>query len=203
MMNGELHLTDSTEEKTYSTKQKNIEGDKLRIILNYSSEGPGKKALMFTLDLWSFNQPIMLMRHTTTNVSKNPVEDMKVYNFMDFDIGGTRSYKDDIGEYDSENGIMMIWDKSPLYVTMTSRPRPDAWDIAAPIKLKVKPTHRDLKNNLRMDMKDIASGMQWNIGNIAPKERKSVDIVLTSAVSLDEVKSLISRGWQFFEKKMQ
>ncbi|MFW9769395.1 MAG: hypothetical protein ACFFF9_06055 [Candidatus Thorarchaeota archaeon] len=38
---------------------------------------------------------------------------------------------------------------------------------------------------------DVATGLQWNLGNIEPSESKSVDIVLTSATNLEEVKTLI------------
>lgn len=166
-------------------------------------EGATEPNVALGLDLWSYNKPILLVRHTTTNISSSSVEDLKLHSFFDFDVGGPASYKDDIGVYDPESGVIMAYDKTRLSVAMTSRPQPDRWEISTPLKLKVTPNRRDLKNNLELGPKDIATGLQWNLGNIKPNESKSVDIVLVSAVSQDETYSLLENAWGLFTRKIR
>ncbi len=155
------------------------------------------------LDLWSYNKPILLMRHTTTNVGSSRIEDLKLHSFFDFDVGGPTSYKDDIGVYDPERGVIMAYDATKLSVAMTSRPHPDRWEISTPLKLKVTPIRRDLKNNLELGPKDIATGLQWNLGNIELGESKSVDIVLVASVSQDETSSLLENAWSLVARKIR
>ncbi len=143
------------------------------------------------------------MRHKTANIGASRVEDLKLHSFFDFDIGGPTSYKDDIGVYDPERGVIMAYDGTRLFVAMTSRPQPDRWEISTPLKLKVTPNRRDLKNNLELGPKDIATGLQWNLGNIEPGESKSVDIVLVSAVSQDETSKLLESAWKLFARKIR
>ncbi|MCJ7817244.1 MAG: hypothetical protein MUP60_00165, partial [Candidatus Thorarchaeota archaeon] len=147
--------------------------------------------------------PVMLIRHRVTNLSDKVIEDMKLYNLMDFDVGGPSSYKDDKGIYDEDSGLISACDDNPLCVAMASKPVPDAWEIASPIKLKVNSKNRDLKKNLELGPKDIATGLQWNHGNIEPNESKTVDIVLSCATNLSEAKALIKNSWELFKKKIQ
>jgi hypothetical protein len=143
------------------------------------------------------------MRHRTTNVTDKPIEDLRIYNFMDFDVGGPASYKDDKAVYDPETGIMIVYDGNPLHVALASRPKANRWEISPPTKLRIDEVSRDLQNNLELGPKDVATGLQWNLGNLEPSESKSVDIVLTSATSLKEVKTLIPQGWSLFDKKIR
>ncbi len=155
------------------------------------------------IKVWSHNKPIMLIRHRSTNVTNKTIEDLKIYNFMDFDLGGPASYKDDQAVYDPDSGIMRVFDGNPLHVALASRPKPDHWEISPPTKLRINEETRDLKNNLELGPKDVATGLQWNLGNLEPSESKTVDIVLTSATSLEEVKTLIPQGWSLFDKKIR
>jgi hypothetical protein len=122
---------------------------------------------------------------------------------MDFDVGGPSSYKDDIGVYDDKTGLMSVFDENPLCVSMASKPTPDAWEIGSPIKLTVDSKNRDLKRNLELGPKDVATGLQWNHGNLEPNESKTVDIVLACSTNLDEAKTLIEDSWELFKKKMR
>ncbi|MHA2023082.1 MAG: hypothetical protein ACTSWQ_05420, partial [Candidatus Thorarchaeota archaeon] len=90
-----------------------------------------------------------------------------------------------------------------LCVAMASEPKPDAWEIGSPIKLKPSSENRDLKKNLELGPKDIATGLQWNQGNIEPNETKTVDIVLVCSTNLDEAKALIKDSWELFKKKIR
>jgi hypothetical protein len=171
--------------------------------LRHRPEGATEPEVALRLDLWSHNKPILLVRHTTTNVGSSRVEDLKLHSFFDFDVGGPMSYKDDTGVYDPESGVIMAYDDNGLSVAMTSRPQPDRWEISTPLKLKVTPNRRDLKNNLELGPKDIATGLQWNLGNVEPGAAKSVDIVLVSAVSQDETSSLLESAWSLFARKIR
>ncbi len=122
---------------------------------------------------------------------------------MDFDIGGPASYKDDKAIYDPEKGVMIVYDGNPLHVALSSRPKADRWEISQPTRLNVDEDSRDLKNNLELGPKDVATGLQWNLGNLNPSDSKSVDMVMTSAASLNEVKTLIREGWSLFDKKIR
>jgi hypothetical protein len=153
--------------------------------------------------MWSYNTPIMLIRYEVTNLSDKLIEDLKLYNIMDFDVGGPSSYKDDTGVYDTAAGRISACDDNPLCVAMASEPKPDAWEIGSPIRMKPSSGYRDLKRNLELGPKDIATGLQWNHGNIKPNETKSVDIVLVGSANLDEAKALIKNGWEMFKKKIR
>ena len=202
-MDGLFWSSESTESKSIT-----LEGDEygtgtLRVSLNHSPLLDSMITARMDINVWSYNKPIMLIRHRTTNVTDKPIEDLKTYNFMDFDVGGPASYKDDKAIFDTEAGIMLVYDGNPLHVALASRPKADRWEISPPIKLSVDENSRDLKNNLELGPKDIATGLQWNLGNLEPNESKTVDIVLTSATSLEEVKTLIPEGWSLFDKKIR
>jgi hypothetical protein len=98
---------------------------------------------------------------------------------------------------------MLVYDGNPLHVALVSRPKADRWEISPPVKLNVDEKSRDLKNNLELGPKDVATGLQWNLGNLEPNESKTVDIVLTSATNLEEVTTLIPKGWSLFDKKIR
>jgi hypothetical protein len=96
-----------------------------------------------------------------------------------------------------------MWDESSLYVDLTSNPIPDCWEIAPPVKLRVKQNSRDLQNNLSLGPKDVATALQWNLGDLDVSESKTIDIVLTAGQSSEETELLISKAWELFDKKMR
>ena len=98
---------------------------------------------------------------------------------------------------------MTFWDENSLYVSIVSRPNPDGWEISAPFGLNVTEDQRDLKNNLELGPADIAAGLQWNVGNLQPNESATIEVVIASGVSLDEVSALIPEGWKHFGTKMR
>lgn len=176
--------------------------DVLKVVLRFS-EDIANPLVELNHDLWSKNRPVLLWRHSLKNVSEKVLEDVKAYIFMDFDIGGPRSYKDDMGKFDPEEKLMVIWDDNKLFVVMNSRPEPSRWEISAPFELTIKEDHRDLENILEHEPGDIAAGLQWNLGDLQPGCSATVDVVITAAVSLDEAKKYIPLGWQLFGTKIQ
>ena len=136
-------------------------------------------------------------------IFKKVIDDLKLYNLMDFDVGGPSSYKDDIGVYEESVGIISACDDNPLCVALASKPKPDAWEISSPIKLKANGENRDLKKNLELGPRDIATGLQWNHGRLESNETKIVDIVLACSSNLDEAKDLIKDSWDLFGKKIR
>ncbi len=195
--------TESTESKSFALESEESGKGILNVSLSHSPLLDGMKTTRTTINVWSFNRPIMLIRHRTTNITDKSIEDLRTYNFMDFDVGGPASYKDDKAVYDPETGLMLVYDGNPLHVALVSRPKADRWEISPPTKLRIDEESRDLKNNLELGPKDVATGLQWNLGNLEPSESKSVDIVLTSATSLEGVKTLIPEGWSLFDKKIR
>jgi hypothetical protein len=196
-------VVESTEAETISVAESKQEKGSLRLMLNHTPQGFEEPVVGFRLDLWSYNKPVLLLRHTTTNLSSSQVEDLKVYSIFDFDVGGPTSYKDDIGAYDYENDLIMVYDESQIFVAMSSRPKPDGWEISSPLKLKVESDSRDLKKNPEMGPMDIAAALQCNLGDLQPGDSRTVDIVLASTHGLDEVRSLIDASWGFFKKKIR
>jgi len=203
LVDGVLYEVSSTEKETISIDSKESDKGRVRIVLNHKPKGFDSPIARFDIEVWSHNTPIMLIRHRVTNLSDKIIEDLKLYNLMDFDVGGPSSYKDDTGVYDEETGLISACDDNPLCVAMSSEPKPDAWEIGSPIKLKANSENRDLKKNLELGPKDIATGLQWNHGNLEPNESKTVDIVLACSTNLDEAKSLIKDGWEKYEKKIR
>ena len=173
------------------------------VVLDYSPVAGGCPVVRLEIEVWSQNKPFMLIRHKITNLSENIIEDLKLYNLMDFDVGGPASYKDDIGVYDENTRTISVFDDTPLCVAMASKPGPDAWEIEAPSKLMVDSENRDLKMNLELGPKDVATGLQWNHGSLGSHEYKSVDIVLVSASNLEEARTLINSSWDLFKKKIR
>lgn len=198
-----LYEVSSTEKTTISFESEESGKGCMHIVLNHTPIEGGSPIAKFDIEVWSLNTPVMLIRHKTTNLCDKIIKDMKLYNLMDFDVGGPSSYKDDIGVYEEESGIISACDDNPLCVAMTSKPRPDAWEIGTPLKLKVDSENRDLKKNLELGPRDIATALQWNHGDLRPTESKSVDIVLVCATNLDEAKALFNKSWELFEKKIR
>ena len=201
LLGNECIIAESTEElDIFTSPRKELKGDVLKITFQNTPRQVKNPILHFSIEVWSYNEPIMLIRHTSTNITKSEVKDIKLYHFMDFDIGGPRSYKDDSGKYDSEKSIMAIWDETPIFVYLTSKPTPDRWEINSPVKLSIREDHRDLQSNFSLGPKDIASALQWNLGDLDVSESKSIDVVLTAADSLEEAESLIPKAWKLFDK---
>ncbi len=202
-MNGIAAVVESTEAESISVAECRQEKGGLHLELNHTPQEYEEPVVRFSLAMWSYNKPFLLLRHTTTNVSSNLVKDLKVYSIFDFDIGGPMSYKDDMGTFDKENGFIIVYDDSKVHVAMSSRPKPEGWEISPPLKLKVESENRDLKNNPELGPMDIATALQCNLGDLQPGESRSVDIVLASAHGLDEVRSLLDSSWSFFKKKIR
>jgi hypothetical protein len=204
LIDSECIVAESTEElDIFPNPQKEIKDDVLNIILHHAPRQTKYPALRFSINIWSYNEPIMLIRHSTSNLMSSQVNDVKVYFFMDFDVGGPRSYKDDSGIYYPEKSLMTVWDETPLYVDLTSNPKPDGWEINSPVKLEISENYRDLQNNLSLGPKDVASALQWNLGNLTVGESKSIDIVLTAARSSEDAELLLSKAWELFDKKIR
>ncbi|MDF1538390.1 MAG: hypothetical protein P1Q69_05765 [Candidatus Thorarchaeota archaeon] len=153
--------------------------------------------------LWSRNVPILLWRHTARNTTEQSINDLRMYLLMDYDIGGPKSYKDDLGKYDPTTGQLTVWDDSDLFVQLVSRPSPDLWDLSTPVKMKVDEARRDLKGNLEIGPRDIVVGLQWNLGDIQPGKSASVDVAMASAIGLGEVSGLTRDVWDLFDKKIR
>ncbi|MHA2320777.1 MAG: hypothetical protein ACXACG_03890 [Candidatus Thorarchaeota archaeon] len=126
----------STENDSFSVVSEATGKGMLEVTLSHSPLLDGVPAIRTDLQVWSYNKPIMLIRHKTTNVAEQIINSMKLFEFMDFDIGGPASYKDDKGVYDPDNGLMLVYDGNPLLVALASRPEPDRWEISAPTKLQ-------------------------------------------------------------------
>ncbi|MHA3963731.1 MAG: hypothetical protein AM325_009340 [Candidatus Thorarchaeota archaeon SMTZ1-45] len=193
----------STENDSFSVVNEETGKGMLEVSLSHSPMLDGVPAIRTDIQVWSHNKPIMLIRHKTTNVAEQIIKNMKLYEFMDFDVGGPASYKDDKGVYDQNNGLMLVYDGNPLLVALVSLPQPDRWEIAPPTKLKISEEYPDLQNNLELGPMDVAIGLQWNLGNLNPGNSSIVDIVIASATSLEEIKALIPDGWKLFNKKIR
>lgn len=193
----------STENDSFSVVSEVTGKGMLKVSLRHSPLLDGVAAIRTDIQVWSHNKPIMLIRHKTTNVTEQIINNMKLYEFMDFDVGGPASYKDDKGLYDPDTGLMLVYDGNPLLVAAASRPQPDRWEISPPTKLLISEESPDLRNNLELGPMDVATGLQWNLGNLNPGESKSVDIIIASATSVEEVKALIPKGWKLFDKKIR
>ena len=193
----------STENEAFSVMSEATRKGKLDVSLTHSPLLDGVPTTRVDLQVWSYNKPFMLIRHTTTNVSEQMIKNVKLFEFIDFDIGGPASYKDDKGVYDPNKGLMVVYDGNPLAVGVASRPNPDRWEISNPNKLLVHEKAPDLRNNLKLGPMDVATGLQWNLGDLVPQETGSIDIVIASAASLKEVEALIPEGWKQFSRKIR
>lgn len=201
-MDGRQHRFSSTEVTGISVKENKREGQKLRVGLSCSRPEESVPDLEVGIEIWSYNEPIMLVRYTASNVSTKTIEDMKLWNFMDFDIGGASSYNDDFGSFETATRTLHVWDNSPLHVLMDSRPGPRAWEISTPTRMKLDDSRGQLENNTQAGPMDIATGLQWNLGNMSPSKSHSVELVLASAVKLDEARALIPKAWELFTRTM-
>ena len=179
------------------------ESGRLHIVLDHIPDKNNDSTLRLDIEIWSYNSPILMVRCKTTNLSNALIRDLKLYNIMDFDIGGPTSYKDDVGKYDSETATMLAWDDTPLCVAITSKPIPDAWEIGSPIKLMIDVDDRDLTGHITTQPADIATALQWNLGDYNPMDTKCVDIVITAAQHLDEAKALVYKAWEQFDKRIR
>jgi hypothetical protein len=175
----------------------------LHLVLEHSPHAGESPKVRFDIKVWSYNTPVMLVRYSATSLSKTPIEDMKLYYIMDLDVGGPTSYKDDVGTYDPDSNIMFACDDNPLCVAMTSKPKPDAWEISSPTQIRIDEESIDLSKNLKYGPKDIATALQWNLGTLDSGQKREVDIVLAASNSLDEVKVLLPLAWELLEKKIQ
>ncbi len=203
LVDGVPYSINTVEKEKISIVKKEESQGRTMVVLDYSPVANNIPLVRIEIEVWSRNKPFMLIRHKITNLSDGIIEDLKLYNLMDFDIGGPSSYKDDIGVFDENTRMISVYDENPLCAVIASDPVPDAWEISTPSKLKIDSNNRDLKKNLELGPKDVATGLQWNRGPLGPHEYKSVDIVLAAASNLEEARTLITSGWEIFKMKMR
>ncbi|MGV9103472.1 MAG: hypothetical protein ACOC38_09675 [Promethearchaeia archaeon] len=197
-------MTESTEEMDVFKIEKIDEREgSVRVHLKYTSDEMEDLHLDFEVDLWTFEKTFMLMRYTTTNRSSKTLEDFKVYCFMDFDVGGPKSYKDDMGKYDAEKQVMHLWDENPLHVTLSSSSNLDGWEISSPTKLKIQENNRDLKKNTTLGPRDIAGALQWNLGSLETNEKQSVEALVTAAKTKEDAFKRISQAWDWIDRNLR
>ncbi len=174
----------------------------LRVSLEHIPLEDVKPKMKFDIDAWSRNKPYMLMRFSSTNISGGNIRDMRVYSFMDFDIGGPKSYKNDFGKFDSERGIMYVYDDTPLHVAIDSYPNPNCWTVASPTKLNITEELRDLNGTSELGPRDVAIGLQWNLGDLQNGESRNVRIIMSAAETIEDANSQLEDGWKIFDKKV-
>jgi hypothetical protein len=97
---------------------------------------------------------------------------------------------------------MCIYDDGGVYATLHSKPKADAWEISTPLALTTDRLGQ-LENNLEDGPRDIATGLQWNHGDLAPGDSRTIEIVLSAGRSLNEVNELTADAWSFFAKRMR
>jgi len=199
---GAAHRLSSTEQETLTVEKKMYDDRRLVVKLNHTPLGLTNPVLRFTIELWSYELPVLLLRHTSENVSQDVVQNLSVFNIMDFDIGGPTSYNDDSARYEPESGTMCIYDDGGVYATLHSKPKADAWEISTPLALTTDRLGQ-LENNLEDGPRDIATGLQWNHGDLAPGDSRTIEIVLSAGRSLNEVNELTADAWSFFAKRMR
>lgn len=197
-------ITESTEEMdVFSIESIDEKEGSVKVHLGYRSSEQDNLRLDFQVELMTFEKPFMLMRHSTINRSSSKLEDLIVYHFMDFDVGGPKSYKDDIGEYDSNNQRMHLWDENPLHVTLSSSTEPDGWEISSPTKLNIEESNRNLKKNSTLGPRDIAVALQWNLGTLEMDKKQTVEALVTAAKTKDEAIARISEGWDWVNQNLR
>ncbi|TXT57494.1 MAG: hypothetical protein BAJATHORv1_10196 [Candidatus Thorarchaeota archaeon] len=201
-MNGEIQVCGSTDSERLNLISQEYDKERYHFTLENTPLFKESPVLKFDIDVWSYNEPFMLIRHVTRNVGEEQIEDLKIYNIMDFDIGGPISYKDDMGLYNTDTGVIMVYDLSSLTVAMTGIPQPNGWDLDKPTSFKLE-ADRDLRGTTKLGPQDIATGLQWDLGNLDPCDSKKLEIVLVAAKCPNEVNSLIERAKNMFDKKMQ
>ncbi len=192
----------STEPQTLALVERRSEGERLKVILQHrptSFKGP---RLQLELDVWSYEEPILLMRHTSRNISESAIKDLAVYEVMDFDLGGPASYRDDYAEFDPSSGTMHVYDQNGVHVLMTSRPMPTAWEMTIPTRLRLDQAIRDLEKNTHFGPQDLSVALHWPLGDLAPGASCSVDTILVAGMSLEETRDLVNRGWLLYPGKM-
>ncbi len=199
---GQPHAVGATEPMSKMNVTSESETGTVTVSMGYNHFGCAP-LVNLTDTLWSKNKPMLLWRHSIRNSGRMPFEDVRSYLLMDFDIGGPKSYKDDLGKYDPEHGTMTAWDENLLFARLTSRQPPDKGGISTPVKMVVDSTRRDLTDVLEMGPRDIVVGLQCNLGDIDVGESKVIDVALVSAVSLDEVKDLTREAWGLYDRKMR
>ncbi len=193
--NNNCHIVAATESREISLTGARGDQGRMHVTLQYTPADRERPLLTMDIDLWSHNMPAMLIRHTTTNVSSEPVSTVKTFAFMDYDIGGPSSYNDDTAEYDRTTNTGLVYDDDGIMVGMQSRPAPDGWDVAPPAKLNVQPDSCDLRNNDRLGPRDVAIGLQWNLGRLLPAESRTVEVAVAAGRGIERVMEVLAESW--------
>jgi hypothetical protein len=200
---GETYITSSTELSSRMVVEKTQEDEgHLEVDLSYTTD-KGNAVIAFKHLLWSKNKPFLIWKFEVTNKSSMSIEDLKIYLLMDFDIGGPKSYKDDLAKYDPESRTLTVWDENDLFVALQGRPVPSAWDVSTPLKLKIMEGKRDLGMTSEIGPRDVAVGFQFDLGDLKPKESTAVDAVIAAGTSLGEMGEIMESAWSSVDKKLR
>ena len=202
-LDGRIYITESTESKVLHLANHESSKGFLEVVLDHTPNDHDSPVIKYRIKVWSHNRPFALIRFTGTNLTNEEIRDMRIYSFIDFDIGGPKSYKDDIGRFNKTDMRMYLYDDSDLTVAIDSLPKPDLWSVSSPTKLKLSEETRDLDGIEQLGPKDVAVGLQWNIGTIEVGESKSIDLVITAAESPESIKEQLDSGWKIFDEKIQ
>ncbi len=193
----------STEPGKYTPTQVKEEDHMLTVSYRHHPGDDRQSLLETTIKMWSNNQPFLLVRHTSHNISELPIEDLKVYYLNDFDLGGPDSYNDDFGVFNADNGKFTLWDESPVFVKVSSRPKVDAWDVAGPVRLRPSKFRRDLRNNSEIGPTDLATAQQWNLGDLQPGDQRTIDIVIAAGRTDEDSSRALAQAWDMYTKRIR
>jgi len=201
--NGKVQFARAIEGETYSQPRVVNTRGGATVEFNHTPRDAEAPVTSLRISLWSLDSPVLLMQHTSTNLTNTEIEDLRVYGLMDFDLGGPHSYKDDSGFVDPETRVATLCDATPLWVTLASRPKPDGWDITAPTRLRLGRSRRDLQQNSACGPQDVAAALQWNLGTLAPGQTVSIDLVMAAGETEDHVRKETARAWEIFAEKIR
>ncbi|MHA1847591.1 MAG: hypothetical protein ACTSXU_08100 [Promethearchaeota archaeon] len=134
--------------------------------------------------------------YTVRNLTRKPLEDLRIYCLYDFDIRGLSFYNTDRAYYDSRYHSIVQHDESGVHAGFCSLNQYLVSHYSAnhPFDLKVDENSPSLDDNILAGPDDLFIGMQWDLGKLGVDEYITIPIILAAGESREEFESNLQRG---------
>lgn len=141
------------------------------------------------------DEPSFEVSYAITNVGGSAVNDLRFYQYVDYDIGdpsdsmGRTHHQGDEGEVDPDAGYVVQEDQNWAsgFVATVS---PDTWDLANPLQISQRLSQGSLQETQELSG-DVVAALRWDLGSLSAGSTATHSITFAAGGSRSEVLSTL------------
>ncbi|HME52665.1 MAG TPA: hypothetical protein VKM55_10640 [Candidatus Lokiarchaeia archaeon] len=158
---------------------------------------PDIKAQFFADVYYSKNELNCVFFYSIKNNCSLEFKDIRLFNLFDFDIGGLSNYDCDYAYFDEEYNAIVQNDGTVHVGFCSLEEFPAAHHQAGhPYEIKIDASSPSLNDMVLKGPDDFFSGLEWDLGDLAPGQYKIVPVVLAAGDSREEFYYFLRDGME-------